>query len=254
MTQEILVEVIPPIVPIISPTASLCKGESVRLNAGGSNTYHWAPQDGLSNPLIASPSASPEITTVYTVHISEGGFCAVTTTVLVKVNPTPTVNAGENIKANIDDVIHLNAKGNGSLTWIFGEGILCHDCPNSQIMPQNSGCYIIRATNQYGCTATDEVCIELSKEFTIYVPNVFSPNSDGLNDTFLVYGIGISEISVRIFDRWGEELNYEENQTKGWDGTFKGNECKNDVYVYKVTYKALDGKKHTKTGHVTLMK
>jgi gliding motility-associated-like protein len=245
-------------VPTITASATrsvgVCRGSSVKLSSGGSSQFVWTPTDGLSNPLNSQPYASPNVTTIYTVMVSDGGFCTETATCMVVVYDTPTVNAGEDFSMNVDDPMYLNAKGSGTLKWVLGDGILCHDCPNSQIIPQNSGCYQIQATGENGCYAIDEVCIEITKDWSVYIPNVFTPNFDGLNDAFLVYGVGISEIEVTIFDRWGEQIYHDSEQTKGWDGSVRDSEGKQDVYQYLVSFKAIDGKKHTKTGHVTLLK
>lgn len=254
MTQEIMVEVVPQVTASISGSIALCKGESTKLFAGGGNTFVWTPSSGLSNSLIASPVSTPSISTIYTVFVSNAGFCGASGTVHVKVNPHPTVNAGPDKTYNIDEPMYLDAKGNGTLTWIYGDGILCRPCPNTQIMPQNSGYYRIEAVNEFGCKAIDEVFIEVTKDFSIYIPNIFTPNDDGMNDVFLIYGAGFTDLKLTIFDRWGEKLYESEDQLKGWDGTYKSELSKNDVYVYLVTFKSLDGKIHTRTGHVTLMK
>ncbi len=253
-TKEILVEVVPQVTASVNNSVVICEGESVRLTAGGSNTYIWVPAAGLSNSLIAQPYASPKITTEYTVRVSNGGNCEGKATVLVKVYPMPVVDAGPDLTFNADEPMYLNAKGTGTLSWILGDGILCKVCPNSQFFTKQSGVYQIQAVSEYGCRATDDVNIEITNEYSVYIPNIFTPNFDGLNDTFLVYGIGISEIQVTIFDRWGEQIYHDDNQTTGWDGTYKDVLSKNDVYSYLVKYTALDGKKHTKTGHVTLLK
>lgn len=254
MTKEILIDVVPTITANGGYSLSVCKGESGKLGASGGNTYRWSPEEYLSNAAIQSPYVKPLTTTIYTVRVSDGGFCTQTATVLVQVKPTPTVDAGADMTYNKDEVMYLNAQGTGALKWIVGDGIVCRDCPNSQIVPSTSGCYIVEATYPNGCKAEDEVCIEITNEFSVYIPNVFTPNDDGKNDTFLVYGVGISNIDVTVFDRWGEELYHEEDQKKGWDGFHNGVLCKNDAYVYKVTFSALDGRKYTKTGHVTLLK
>lgn len=254
MTKEIMIEVVPQVTAAVNYSVAVCQGESVKLQAGGSDTYVWAPSTGLSNTTIANPYASPVQTTTYTVFVSNGGYCGSSATVLVKVNPQPTVDAGPDMRFNIDEPMYLNARGTGTLTWIMGDGILCKDCPDSQIMPTSSGCYKIQAVTAAGCKAIDEVCIEVTNDFAIYIPNIFTPNYDGLNDVFLVYGTGITKLEMNIFDRWGEKLFTSNDQKKGWDGTSKGLECKDDVYTYLVNYTTMDGKKHTKTGHVTILK
>ncbi len=253
-TKEILIEVVPTITAVVSASTQICLGESVKLDANGADTYVWSPPAGLSNSLISNPYANPETSTEYTVFVSKEGNCAVKAMVYVQVNPLPVVNAGPDLRYNYDEPMYLSGTGTGTLTWTFGDGILCKVCPNTQFMTAIGGNYKILAVNEFGCKASDELNVEITNEYSIYIPNIFTPNYDEKNETFLVFGVGISNIQVTIFDRWGAELYHDDNQTKGWDGTFKGELCKNDVYVYVVKYIALDGKKHTKTGHVTLMK
>ncbi|MCC7017836.1 MAG: gliding motility-associated C-terminal domain-containing protein, partial [Rhodospirillales bacterium] len=188
------------------------------------------------------------------VQISNYNNCTVSNTVLVHVNPTPTVNAGEDFAANLDEAMHLNGQGSGTVTWVAGEEIMCHVCPNSQIFPKQSGTYRIRAVNNFGCIAEDEVYVEVTTNYNIYIPNIFTPNEDGLNDVFIVYGTGLTKFEMTVFDRWGEKLFVSNDQLKGWDGVYKGKLSKNDAYPYVIQYTSLDGKKHTKTGHVTLLK
>lgn len=254
MTKEILVEVIPTIVPSISSSVAICKGDFTKLSSGGRNTYLWLPNEGLDDNKTQNPIANPSVTTVYTVSVSDHGFCSQTATVLVRVNPTPTVNAGINTIFNSDEPMYIEAKGTGTLTWIEGDAILCAVCPSTQIMPSASSCYKVKAINEFGCKAFDDVCIEVTNEFNIYIPNIFTPNYDGINDVFKVHGTGITEMKLTIFNRWGEELYTTTDPDKGWDGFYNGVLSKNDVYAYLVNFTSLGGKKHTRTGHVTLMK
>lgn len=252
--KEIEIEVLPQIIPSVSPNATICAGESLKLFADGASTFSWTPSASLNNGSITNPVATPTITTVYTVNISYFNNCTVQQTVSVKVNPTPTVYAGEDFVVNLDEPMYLNAQGSGTLTWIEGDGVLCSVCPNSQIMPKQSSCYKVRATNNYNCIATDDICVEVTTNYNVYIPNIFTPNEDGMNDVFLVYGTGLTKFEMTIFDRWGEKLFVSKDQLTGWDGTYKGKLSKNDVYPYMIQYTSLDGQKHTKTGHVTLMK
>lgn len=254
MTKEILIEVLPKINPQVSTSVTICNGQSTKLIADGSNTYSWMPKESLSDGTIFNPIATPTISTNYTVMISNYGYCTEAAYVFVKVNPTPTVNAGEDFANNLDEPMYLNAVGSGTLTWLYGDGVLCKVCPNSQILPKASGCYKVEAVNDFGCKAYDEVCVEVTTNYNIYIPNIFTPNEDDMNDVFIVYGTGLSKFEMTIFDRWGEKLFVSNDQLKGWDGTYKGVLMKNDVYPYLVKYQSLDGKTHTKTGHVTLMK
>jgi gliding motility-associated-like protein len=150
--------------------------------------------------------------------------------------------------------MYLNATTNGNITWVIGDGIQCATCPITQIFPKKSGCYVAEAVSANGCKVRDEICVEVTTDYNIYVPNVFTPNGDGNNDVFMVYGTGITKLEMNIFDRWGEKLFTSTNQKEGWDGTYKGVMSKQDAYTYMIIYTALDGKKVEKTGHVTLLK
>jgi gliding motility-associated-like protein len=92
----------------------------------------------------------------------------------------------------------------------------------------------------------------------VYIPNAFTPDENGRNDKFLVYGVGIDEekFKMEIFDRWGELIHSTTQIKEGWDGKIKGYDIKAEdgVYVYKILITDLTGKKKTYVGHVTLLK
>ncbi len=253
-TKQMPIVVVPQTTPSINADKVICAGEKVNLLAGGGNTYAWTPTVSLNQNTTPGVVANPNATTIYSVLVSNNGFCGHTATVAVQVNPNPVVFAGRDTIFNLDEPMFLNATGTGTLTWIDGQGIFCAVCPNTKINATSSGCYVIETVNQFGCKAKDDVCIEITTDFGVYIPNIFTPNEDGLNDVFYVKGYSISDVTMDIFDRWGERLFGSNDQKFGWNGTYKGVNCKNDVYIYKVTYKGLDGKKYYKTGHVTLSK
>lgn len=99
--------------------------------------------------------------------------------------------------------------------------------------------------------------ITIDPEFHLYIPNVFTPDGNGLNDVFQPKGIGIDETDYKmlIFDRWGELIFQSNEFRKGWDGTVKGHSKKatQDVYVYKIYVKDLKGNRHEFVGHVTCL-
>ncbi|MBA3662643.1 MAG: gliding motility-associated C-terminal domain-containing protein [Bacteroidetes bacterium] len=254
VTHEMMILVVPQVTPVISNNQVICAGDKISLHASGGQYYSWTPTVSLNYTNTPVVIADPTVTTVYYVNVANNVYCPATASVVVVVNPLPSVFAGNDTIFNLDEPMFLNASGTGTLSWIEGENVWCRICPNSQIMAQRSNCYTIQAINNYGCKATDIVCIEVTTDFGVYIPNIFTPNGDGLNDVFLVYGYSIFDVTMDIFDRWGEKIFTSKDQTMGWDGTYKGSNCKTDVYVYKVSYKGLNGKRYAKTGHVTLNK
>jgi gliding motility-associated-like protein len=116
---------------------------------------------------------------------------------------------------------------------------------------------MVISTTDKGCVDTAFKVIEVRDEFTIFIPNTFSPNGDGLNDVFNIKGLGLKTegYSMDIFDRWGALVYSTKDAFKGWDGTIKGINAENGVYVYKVRALGAHGEgKKEFVGHVTLIK
>ncbi len=244
--------VVPEINPSVSSNTNLCLGQKTTLYASGGNTFSWSPSSGLNATQSSGVVASPTVTTDYTVVVSRNARCGVSARILITVNPVPQVYAGRDTTYNLDEQMILNATGTGTLSWIYGEGIPCRNCPETQVFAERSGCYIVEATNAFGCKATDDVCLEVTDEFAVYIPNSFTPNGDGLNDLFLIYGNGINNTSMQIFNRWGQLLFETQDYTHGWDGHYKGTLCEGGTYTYVFKYTGLNRKKYTKSGSVFL--
>lgn len=115
--------------------------------------------------------------------------------------------------------------------------------------------YVISDAGCYGDTATLWVDIDECSYDGVYVPNSFTPNNDGVNDTFKVVGENLETLEFYIFNRWGELIYESHHIGQEWDGTYKGKDCQLDVYVWMVKYKFLDQPFEQSTkGHVTLVR
>ncbi len=144
--------------------------------------------------------------------------------------------------------------------WNTLNGINCTDCPNPLVSPYLDQVYEVTVidvsdpSNPNPCTGTAIGYVFVGDGDPIYIPNAFTPNGDGANDFFAVYGKSLKTVRMQIFDRWGELLFESYNQDNGWDGTYKGENLQPGVYVYKVTAAYLNGKTIDKTGSVTLIR
>lgn len=148
-------------------------------------------------------------------------------------------------------------------SWTFtGTGIDAFDT-TSVHFPQrtfeNTGKFpvMLIQTTDLGCTDSIVKIIDVIDDFNVYIPNAFTPNGDGLNDIFLVKGLGFKPegFSMEIFDRWGHSLFFSKDLTKGWDGFSKGIQSQDGVYVYKIKAVGANGEGRKEyVGHVTLMK
>jgi gliding motility-associated-like protein len=109
----------------------------------------------------------------------------------------------------------------------------------------------------YGCSHADSAVVRTyDSDARMFVPNAFSPNADGINDTFTFAGYGEREVDVTIYDRWGERIYYFDGKGKPWDGTYDGGPAPNDVYVYVLKYTGMctGTEQFSQVGHVTLVR
>lgn len=120
------------------------------------------------------------------------------------------------------------------------------------VEPRN--CYRIRANSLDGDCAeisySNDVCIDFPA--TLFVPNAFTPNGDGLNDFFTSFGEFEQDFELQIYDRWGKLIFQSFAQNPGWDGTFKGQPVSEGVYVYRLRVKGYDGVELRRDGSITL--
>jgi gliding motility-associated-like protein len=110
--------------------------------------------------------------------------------------------------------------------------------------------------NEFGCGDTISKEIKVKPSFVIFVPNAFTPNGDGLNDSFFAKGVGILKFNMQIYDRWGHLLFETNDIDSAWDGNTKGSTepIKQDVYVWKAEVQDVFHKNHDLSGHVSLIK
>jgi gliding motility-associated-like protein len=182
--------------------------------------------------------------------------CSSTATVQITINGLPVIDAGIDSTINIDHVITLTGTGNSPVGFVSastGISFDCNYCPTVTVNPQENTCYTLEGISNEGCRNTDVVCITVTKEWDIFIPNAFTPNGDFNNETFVPMGFGIAEVKLIIFNRWGEKIFESNGENVGWDGKNKGQLCEQGVYIYQAEVKAMSGQVIIKTGHVTLL-
>ncbi len=109
-------------------------------------------------------------------------------------------------------------------------------------------------TSVNGCKASYQHDFFVKDYMTLYFPNTFTPNEDGLNDFYLPVGTLVKEFKMQIYDRWGQLLFTTNDLYKGWNGTFKGQDAQEDTYTYKAWAKDMFGKSYTYVGHANLIR
>jgi gliding motility-associated-like protein len=119
---------------------------------------------------------------------------------------------------------------------------------------EKAGAYpvVLMVQNSQGCSDTIIKVVKVLEDFAVYVPNAFTPNRDGNNEQFMPVFRGMQQFNLRVFNRWGELLFESSNTANGWDGSYRGKECKNDVYTYQLEAVSQSGERKQYNGTVTL--
>lgn len=140
-------------------------------------------------------------------------------------------------------------------TWDFADGSNAYE-QNPQHTYQEPGTYQVVqvVNNDYGCDDEYSQRVIIGPAITLYIPNTFTPNNDGLNDVFKGEGEGLEEYRMWIFDRWGENLFFSEDMEYGWDGTYKGKQVESGMYIYKFDVIDVEKRQRQYTGEVYLMR
>ena len=158
----------------------------------------------------------------------------------------------------VDNVQFVNSSPSTDISnfnWYFinNNGYTSTSSSTSDLF-QESGVYPVAliVKNKWGCLDTVVKTITIAEDQALFVPNSFTPNGDGINEIFQPKGKGLLKYNLMVFDRWGQKIYETADFADGWDGTFKGLECKQDSYVWKITASYPQGKVKEYTGHVTL--
>ncbi len=152
-------------------------------------------------------------------------------------------------------LFQLHASGGSAYLWSPSTGLNNPGISNPSGNIQDDIRYKVKVTTVEGCTDTASVMITVFKGSAVYVPNVFTPNNDGLNDLLKPYLIGIKSLSFfTVYDRWGKKLFSTNSMTEGWDGSSAGKKLDSGTYVWVLKAEDIIGKKYDLKGKVMIIK
>lgn len=261
ITTDVVVTALP--IPVASNTGPYCEGDRIELFVVDGTSWAWSgPQSYASttqNPTIVN--AQPNFSGVYTVVATDGAGCTASATTDVLVSPTPTAvpQFSPQNPSMLDPEVDFSESSFANIVsyvW-FVDGVnyststFTHTFPD----PGDYTSYLV-VTNIYGCFDTTHFNVHVDPQTSIYIPNTFTPNGDGLNETFTVYGLGWESMEMIIFDRWGSEVFYSTDPAKAWNGSRQnaGELLMEGTYTYKIFIRDIYGKDHNFMGHVNLIR
>lgn len=238
----------------------ICEGDSVALVASGGEVAAWLlngqeiPNSAGKNPFYAKNEGEYDLVTI--------DSCGNDTT------NTPVKVTYINIKAdfsyspteiytldNVQFYNQSNITGNPQWYWDFGDGNHSINKNPRHIYTINDSFLIsLIAYLPSGCTDTISKPIYVHTHGTLYLPNVFTPNSDGINDRWKADGIDVKDFHLFLYDRWGKIVSEFSSIQDDWDGTTKGKPAPEGVYTYSYQVYFYDGRSAKAGGMVTLVR
>ena len=232
--QPVVVSINPkPVVTASSSANNICKGTTITLTAvSAGNTIDW-PGLGTGNVVTATPLDSTDYLAVAT----NASGCMDTAIVSVAVIPfqlTLTANPDPVLAGTNTSLITTGNIPYNVLSW-SPDIFFADQTATTQniIVKDTSKSFTVIAQSTNGCldTATLFVTVDPNmKDF--FIPNSFSPNNDGNNDIFKVYGSSVKNVILRVYNQWGQLIFESQNASIGWDGTWNGRPQMVGVYVY----------------------
>lgn len=258
-----------PVAKINNLPASWCDPAIVAFSNGSSSdlpvSYQWIFSNGnVSNDIQPIQVFSPPGVYSATLIATTNTLCVDTSVAVVNnVTVHPTPKAGFIFSPTITtifdpEITFTNTASGNVVNWQYNFG----DGGTSAFMNelhvyQQYGDYVITQTvsNQFNCTDTISKVLRILPEFRFWIPNCFTPDANLLNDYFMPIAIGVINYEFEVFDRWGEKIFSTKNPLEGWNGYYRGKECKEDVYVWRIVFKnVVSSKDEIHYGHVTLLK
>lgn len=217
--------------------SDICEGEEVQLTASGGIRYKWLPASGLSSPDIAMPIARPTDTVNYKVVVYNAFSCSDTATVTINVAAKPYANAGPDKSIIEGNAAQLEGAAEGQdihYSWSPVLNMNNAQLLNPEVTPTTGTDYTLTVVSNLGCgTATDIMHVFVYKD--IFVPNAFTPNKDGTNDSWNIPALNaVTNFEIRVFNRYGQLVFHTRNTNRGWNGKFNGTDQPIGTYVYLI--------------------
>ena len=262
-SQSIQIDMYPRFEYAVTTSDTLCPGQdgfvALAFVPAGNYSVEWNGEPG--NPALYNTEAGAAVE----IQMTDGNGCVRDTSITVPAFSEPI--ASFSILPNelcvpfdqIDNIELINNASNAvSGTWNFGDGSTAALVPGLDIVHSyaEAGQYTVSLSvvNEGGCTDSTSLDLCIQPENPVFVPDIFSPNEDGRNDTLYVRGLFISRMEFRVYSRWGEVVFESSSPTKGWDGQLRGAPAPSGSYYYTLMATIGGATKIERVGEVVLIR
>lgn len=252
-----------PIAPLITASKQLfCFGDSVELSATSSVDVQWY-KDGNAITVPGKKLIAKQGGTYAAIAINDNGCrssfseAVILNMVDLPVTPVLTIQGTAKFCKDETRVLKVNVPSGLTINW-YKNGTLIPNYAKDTLRVNEAAEFTAKFMNSNGCLSlmSNKIVTEIGCDATnIYVPDVFSPNGDGINDEVKAICVGITKLKFfKIYNRWGNILFETADQSKGWDGRFRGQVQPSDSYIWLVEGIDTNGKEIRKTGTLNLIK
>lgn len=257
LIETIHVENVPlPILSVVNFTDDHCAqgiGTATVIATGGTGiyTYQWNTDPIQNTDFVSGLSAGS-----YIVQVNDE-YCSNTLVVNVGNIPGPVAGASYRLKKQGEvNFIDLSS-GATSWLWDFGEGSSSENQNSTHLYPEE-GIYnvVLSVSDNFGCHDSTVINVVVEGEMEIWIPNAFTPDSDGKNDVFRPSGsrYSLDGYEMQIFDRWGGLVFKSNNFDVGWDGKMQGQALDvNGIFIYRIVIYNKKGNMMLYSGQVTIL-
>jgi gliding motility-associated-like protein len=236
--------------------------------SGGTPPFMYSLNNGPFGTTNSFPNLPPA---TYTLTISDATGCTYQTEVTLTAPEEVTLSLETDLQAEVLSLgesvelqgnVSVPASSLSSIVWTpIGVDSSCLSCLTLTVAPLVTTTYSLTVADANGCSASDQVTVIVKIDRPVYVPDVFSPNDDGINDLLTVFGGStVTKIkSFLLFDRWGEIMyeyyNFQPNQPAyGWDGKHRGDVLDPAVFIWFAEVEFVDGRVVLYKGDVALVR
>jgi len=259
-TATAIINDMTPVVSIEEQTQSHCEQSdamaSILVTGGtGNYTYDWHLTPNVTTSAVSGLAAGSYMVTI------DDGNCTIDFPVIITEAPAPTAcfRLSPSIAMAGTTVVHyINCSTNGTFWfWTFGDGDESTMSSPTHVY-STPGFYdvVLVVTDEFNCTANTHLEIEVVDGTTFYMPNAFTPDGDGLNETIkpVLTNCMSDSYEFIIFDRWGKMVFRTTEINHGWDGIYNGKMVSMmTTFVYTIHYSDIMGTPHQKVGSFTLL-
>ncbi|TVQ47026.1 MAG: gliding motility-associated C-terminal domain-containing protein [Saprospirales bacterium] len=244
---------------------TMCLGDTIYLLSGANTefTYSWSPAFGFISQLTEpNPLISPEQSIQYTANINSDN-CSAEHNVFVEILTGPeimSISADPEILFEPgESFLNIDIVGDyTNIEWRPGELLDNSFVSNPVGFIEETTTFSVLVSDAFGCIDSIEITVFVEKRPCappfVFLPNAFSPNGDGMNDVLYVRGEDIINMELRIYNRYGQEVFYSNDKSRGWDGVFGGEDMPAGVYAYFLKVECRDGMINELKGNINLLR